>query len=155
MVFCLHWGQEYDWIYSLTTDYWIFFSRKAANDLGCPSETFDFQRRMSGISEESKPHTQHIFWTGHPKQMDSWKEAPVFWTLPNNSVYSDEEVRCPPENCKLFRNADHQKGTLRKAYLESNSKFKKRIKKKIKPPKAQKTSTKIKQNKPQHYYLLK
>lgn len=100
-----------------------FFSRKASMILDVPSETCDFQRRMSGISEESKPHTQRMFWIGHPKQMDSWKEAPVFWTLPNNSEYSDEEVRCPPENCKPFRNAEHQKWTLRKAYLASSGKF--------------------------------
>lgn len=100
----------------------FFFPEKQLMILDVPSETSDFQRRMSGISEESKPHTQHLSWAGYLKQMDSWKEVPVFWTLPNNSEYFVEEVRCPPENCKLFKNAKHQKGTLRKAYLGSNGK---------------------------------
>lgn len=65
------------------------------------------------------------FELGTQNQMDSWKEVPVFWTLPNNSEYSDAEVKCPPENCKLLKNAEHQKGTLRKAYLASNGKLKK------------------------------
>lgn len=102
-----------------------FFPEEQLMILDVPSETSDFQRRMSGIPEESKPPTQHMFWTGHPKQMDSWKEAPVFWTLPNNSEYSDEEVRCPPEKFRLFRNAKHWEGTLTKFYLVSNGKFKK------------------------------
>lgn len=84
-----------------------FFPEKQPMILDVPTETSDLQRRMSGISKESKTHTQHMFWTGHPKQMVTWKEASVFWTLPNNSEYSDEEVMCPPENCKLFRNAKH------------------------------------------------
>lgn len=79
-----------------------FFPEKQLMILDVPSETSDFKRRMSGISEESKPHTQHMFWTGHPNQMDSWMEVPVFWTLPNNSEYSDGEVRCPPENCRKY-----------------------------------------------------
>lgn len=102
-----------------------FFSEKQPMILKVPSKTSDFQRGMPGTSKESKPHTQHMFWTGHPKQMVTWKQATVFWTLPNISEYSDEEVMCPLENCKLFRNARHQKRTWTKAKLKKKKKCRK------------------------------